>query len=253
MWILIESWKPLAGLFVAMLLMIELGRYIGRRQRRADPEWDSRGVGALESTVLALLGLLLAFSFSGAWSRFDARRELILQESNAIGTAWLRLDLLPAPARGRLHESFRSYVDLRIEATKGNEAKPSAAVTAAQQGIWTEAVAAALVSGDGRVAQTLLPTLNEMFDIATARYLAVEAHPPTVVFLMLLTIMLLSALLAGYGMAGGRRRHWLHIGCFVVSLLLAIYVTIDLEYPRRGLVRVYKYDQLLIDLRAGMK
>jgi hypothetical protein len=70
---------------------------------------------------------------------------------------------------------------------------------------------------------------------------------------MLLVIMLLAALLAGYGMAAGRGRHWLHMGCFVGSLVLAIYVTIDLEYPRRGLVRVDRYDQLLVDLRAGMK
>ena len=92
-----------------------------------------------------------------------------------------------------------------------------------------------------------------MFDLASARYLAVQTHPPAVVFLMLFVIMLLAALLAGYGLGGGRRRQWLPIACFAGSLVLAIYVTIDLEYPRRGIVRVDRYDQLLVDLRAGMK
>jgi len=251
--ILLESWPMLIGLFIAVLLALELGRLIGRRRMRADPQWDGRGVGALESTVLALLGLLLAFSFSGAWSRYDARRELILRESNAIGTAWLRLDLLTGTSREALRTEFRHYVDLRLEATRRSDTKVGEEVATAQQGIWAKAVGASQVASDARVAQVLLPALNDMFDLASARYLAVQTHPPTVVFLALFVIMLLAALLAGYGMGGGRRRHWLPVACFVGSLVLAIYVTIDLEYPRRGLVRVDRYDQLLVDLRAGMK
>jgi hypothetical protein len=254
MWILLGSWKLIGGLLAVMLLALELGRMAGRRRLRTDPQWDGRGVGALESTVLALLGLLLAFTFSGAWSRYDARRELILKESNAIGTAWLRLDLVASEQpREALRVALRRYVDLRLESTQASEAGASAAVTVAQQAIWAQAVMAAKAAPDGRVAQLLLPAVNDMFDVASARYVAVQTHPPAVVFLMLLAIMLLAALLAGYGMAGGRSRHWLHISCFIGSLVLAVYVTIDLEYPRRGFIRVDHYDQLLVDLRAGMK
>jgi len=250
---LIQSWVGFAVLFVALLATLELGRRVGMRRVRLDPNWDNRGVNTLETALLALLGLLLAFTFSGAWSRFDARRELILREANAIGTAWLRIDLLPEPSREPLRVSFRRYLDLRIADTKASAAKPAVEVASAQQAIWTDGVTAARSSADGRVAQTLLPALNEMFDISTARYLAVQTHPPAVVFLMLLVIMLLSCLLAGYGMAGGRGRNWLHILSFIVAMILAIYVTVDLEYPRRGFVRVENYDQLLVDLRAGMK
>ena len=210
-------------------------------------------MAAKESTVLALLGLLLAFSFSGAWSRFDARRELILRESNAIGTAWLRLDLVASPQREKLQESFRLYTDLRIAQTKVSAAKPDAAVTAAQQAIWNEAILAARSAGDGRVAQTLLPAVNDMFDLATARYVAVQTHAPDLVFGMLLVILFLASMLAGYGMAGSKRRHWLHFACFVLSLMMAIYVTLDLEYPRHGFIRADVFDQLLVDLRASMK
>ncbi len=252
MQVLLNHWSGFIGLFVALLLVLELGRRIGRRRVRLDPTWDNRGVSTLESALLALLGLMLAFTFSGAWSRFDARRDLILRETNAIGTAWLRLDLLPAPARAKLRESVRQYVDLRLAATEAGEAKPNERIVALQQAIWADAAAAALAAGDGRVGQILLPALNDMFDIATARYLAVQTHPPAVIFLMLLTITFLACLLAGYGMAGGRERNWLHILCFAAAMILTIYVTIDLEYPRRGLVRVDGYDQLLVDLRAEM-
>jgi len=252
MQVLINHWTGFVGLFVALLLVLELGRRLGQRRRRTDPLWDSRGVSTLESTLLALLGLLLAFTFSGAWSRFDARRDLILKETNAIGTAWLRLDLVPQPARERLQVAFRRYVDLRIEATEAGEAKPREEITALQRTIWFEATASALAAGDGRVGQILLPALNEMFDIATARYLAVQTHAPAVIFLMLLTITFLASLLAGYGMAGGSQRNWLHTLCFAAAMIMAIYVTIDLEYPRRGLIRVDAYDQLLVEQRAGM-
>lgn len=252
MQVFINHWTGFVGLFVALLTMLELGRRIGRRRVQADPTWDNRGVNTLENTLLALLGLLLAFTFSGAWSRFDARRDLILRETNAIGTAWLRIDLVPGPARTNLQASFRQYVDQRIALTAANEAKPSARIIALQQDIWRQATAASLAASDGRVGQLLLPALNDMFDIATARHLAVLTHPPGIIFLMLLTMTLLAGLLAGYGMAGGSQRSWLHILCFAGAMIMAIYVTIDLEYPRKGLVRIDGYDALLVDLRAGM-
>jgi hypothetical protein len=253
MQVLINHWMGFVGLFAALLVMLEIGRQIGRWRIRANPATDTQGVSPLENTLLALLGLLLAFSFSGSWSRFDARRDLILRESNAIGTAWLRLDLLPAPAREHLRDAFRRYVDLRLEETEASEPKPGERLTALQQAIWSEAVASSLAAGDGRVGQLLLPALNDMFDVASARYVAVQTHPPAVIFLMLLAITFLACLLAGYGMAGRNHRNWLHILCFSAAMVLAIYVTIDLEYPRRGLIRVDGYDQLLVDLRAGMK
>ncbi len=251
MWIFLESWKPVAGLFVAMVVMLELGRLIGRWRMRSDPEGVGRG-GALESTILALLGLLLAFTFSGAWGRFEARRELILKETNIIGTAWLRLDVLPYKYKMRLRESFRRYVDMRLESTARADTKAPVPLAALQQSIWTDAIGATENAPDARAAQLLLPALNDMFDVSSERYFAVTEHPPVAVFAMLLVITLLATLLAGYGMAAGGSRHWLQVGCFIIGLLLAIYIILDLEYPRAGLIRVDSYDQLLVDLRAGM-
>src|SRR5262245_37022026 len=102
------------GLFLGMLLFLEIGRRIAVR-RKEESGTAGEGIGAVDGAVFALLGLLIAFTFSGASSRFDTRRQLIVEETNDIGTAYLRLDLLPANAQPALRESFRRYLDARIE------------------------------------------------------------------------------------------------------------------------------------------
>src|SRR5437870_1497571 len=103
------------ALFCGMLVPLEIGRRIGVRRMAQDPEGARAGIGAIEGAVFGLLGLLIAFTFSGAASRFDTRRQLIVEETNDIGTAYLRLDLLPADLQPALRESFRRYLDARIE------------------------------------------------------------------------------------------------------------------------------------------
>jgi len=103
------------ALFFAMLVLLEVGRRVGNKRLARDPEGARAGTGAVEGAVFALLGLLIAFTFSGAASRFDARRDLVVQESNAIGTAYLRVDLLPANAQPAMREMFRQYLDARLD------------------------------------------------------------------------------------------------------------------------------------------
>src|SRR5437870_4214168 len=95
------------GLCAAMLLFLEIGRRIGLRHKAKGLAVGGAGHGAVEGAVFALMGLLIAFTFSGAADRFNTRRQLIVEETNAIGTAYLRLDLLPASAQPKLREDFR--------------------------------------------------------------------------------------------------------------------------------------------------
>jgi hypothetical protein len=104
-----------SSLFVGMLLFLEVGRRLGIRRLKDDSSAAAEGIGAVDGAVFAVLGLLIAFTFSGATTRFDARRQLIVEETNNIGTAYLRLDVLPADAQPALRESFRRYLDARIE------------------------------------------------------------------------------------------------------------------------------------------
>src|SRR5512135_1014613 len=103
------------GLLGGTLLLVEVGRRIGIRRMAKDGEGARAGAGAVEGAVFGLLGLLIAFTFTGAAARFDARRNLVTEEANDIGTAWLRLDLLPAGEQPALRESFRRYLDTRLE------------------------------------------------------------------------------------------------------------------------------------------
>jgi hypothetical protein len=246
-------------LFVAMLSFLELGRRFGLRRRTSDPEGAHAGLGAVDGAVFALLGLLIAFTFSGAASRFDERRNLIVQETNDIGTAYLRLDLLPQDAQPALRDLFRRYLDARIEVYRliydADAARAELARANALAGqIWTQAVVASAAEGARPGApMLLLPALNQMFDIATTRALAVQIHPPPVIYLLLFGLALAGALLAGYDMAAGQQRPWVHMAVFALVMSLAVYVIIDIEYPRLGIIRVDAFDQALVDLRASMK
>jgi hypothetical protein len=247
------------ALFIGMLILLSVGRRIGAKHLASDPKGARTGTGTIEAAVFALLGLLIAFTFSGAVSRFDDRRHLIVQEANAIGTAYFRLDLLPASTQPALREEFRRYVEYRLELFRelSDARAATAELTVAaklQQKIWSQAVAASHAEGATSSAQVLLlPALNQMIDITTTRTMALQLHPPLVIFGMLFLVALASALLAGYSMAGGKDRKWLHVMGFALVIALTVYVILDIEFPRFGLIRVDAFDQSLVDLLESMK
>jgi hypothetical protein len=247
------------GLFLGMLLLLEVGRRIGMRRIAQDPEGARAGVGTVDGAVFALLGLLVAFTFSGAAARFDTRRQLIVEETNAIGTAYLRLDLLAPSAQPALRDGFRRYVNSRLEVYRK---LPNIAAarqelqrnTQLQREIWDQAVVACHAEGSQPAAtMLLLPALNAMIDITTTRTMAAQMHPPTIIFVMLFALALAGSLLAGYGMAGGKARSWIHMVGLALAMALAVYVVLDIEFPRLGFIRVDAFDQALVELRDSMK
>jgi hypothetical protein len=248
-----------AVLFGAMLATFELGRRIGMTRLAKDPDGLAKGVGAAEGAVFALLGLLMAFTFSGAASRFEGRRLLIAEESNAIGTAYLRLDLLPAETRPPIQAMFKRYANLRAtvyrDAEHMDEVKARLAAGAAlQSDIWKSVVAACrLPGGSPQATQLVLPALNEMIDITETRQMQTANHPPAVIFWLLGALSVLGALLVGYTASSNKRRTWIHQVTFALVMSLAIYVIVDIEYPRLGMIRVNGADQLLLDLANSLR
>jgi hypothetical protein len=245
-----------AFLFIGLLVCLELGRRWGTRQLQRDPEGASLGAGAVEGAVFALLGLLIAFTFSGAAERFEARRHLIVAEANAIGTAWLRLEVLPAESQPALRELFRQYVDSRLATYRALPDLDAAKVeldhsAELQTQIWRRAVEAARSSPTPAATTVLLPALNDMIDIVTTRYAAMYMHPPLAIYLLLFTLALLAGSFAGAAMAGSKARSTLHVFGFSAILAVSAYLILDLEFPRFGLIRVDAADQLLIDVRAS--
>ncbi len=245
------------GLFGGTLILVELGRRMGIRRLARDSEGARAGLGAVEGAVFGLMGLLIAFTFTGAAARLDARRHLVAEEANCIGTAWLRLDLLPAAAQPALRESFRRYLDTRIETyvkLPDIEAAQDAWTrgTAMQEEIWAQAVAASR-EGPSPATMLLLPALNQMIDITTTRAMATKMHPPLVIFAMMVALTLVGALFAGYGMAAAKTRSWVHTIGFAFVMAAGVYITIDMEFPRMGLINVHAADQVLVELRQSMK
>jgi len=245
------------GLFGGMLVMQVVGRRLGEHERRLDPDGKHDGATAAEAAVVGLLGLLVAFTFSGAGSRFDSRRNLIVDETNAIGTAYLRIDLLPVDRQPQLRDLFRKYVDARIAAYRAVPDMDAVAAALAkgeglQREIWSASVAGARETGSTPAFTLLLPSLNEMIDITTTRTAAARMHPPAVVYIILALLALVAAIFAGYGMAGRRVVSWIHRFGFALVITFAVYLIINFEFPRLGLMRVEAYDQLLVNLRRSM-
>ena len=248
----------IASLFAGMLFLLEVGRRLGLRRRAKLPTDTGAGLGAVEGALFALLGLLIAFTFSGAAERFEARRHLIVEEANAIGTAYLRIDLLPAAAQPALRDGFRRYVDSRLAVYRAlpdlDAATAELSRSAGIQGeIWSAAVAACPGASTPQACVLLLPALNSMIDITTTRTVAGYTHPPALIFAVLAVIALACSLLAGYAMAGSRARSWIHIIAFAAILTITLYVILDYEFPRLGFIRIDAVDQVLIDVRAGME
>jgi hypothetical protein len=248
-----------AGLFLGMLVLSEVGRRIGIARLAGDSEGLTKGAGAAEAAVFGLLGLLIAFTFSGAASRFEARRHLITAEANAIGTAYLRVDMLPADAQPEIRELFRRYLDVRSATylNVGDEAATKAKLaegTVLQGSIWTKALTACRrPEAPPQASILLLPALNEMIDITNTRAMATQNHPPLVVFVLLAGLSLVGAVLVGYGTSPNKDLSWFHRVIFAAILSLTIYVIVDLEFPRLGLIRVDAADQAFFNLQKSMQ
>jgi hypothetical protein len=246
-------------LLIGMLLLLEIGRRVGIRRRPKESDGERGGLGTVEGAVFALFGLMVAFTFSGAASRFNEKRMLIAEEVNCIETAYLRLQLLSQQAQPALQELFRRYVDSRLETYSRLPNMVAAQMEMAkskkiQEEVWTEAVAATrLPDSHPSSGLLLLPALNKMIDISTTRTMALQLHPPRIIYALLFGLGLICSLLAGFRMSGGQHRSWLHILGFTVLTVIIVYVMLDVEYPRAGLIHLESADQLLVNFREHMK
>jgi len=242
-------------MLAGMMICLEIGRRLGKRSLAKDPQGSVSGTSALQGAVFSLFGLLVGFTFSGAPARLDDARHLIQKEANAIGTAYLRLDLLPPGSQAAIREKFRNYVDSRLQVFRKLPDIPAAEAELTrseklQSDIWKEALAA----HDPDALKLLVPSLNDMFDAASTRTTSRMMHPPMAVFALLFSLALVCSLLAGYAMAGSKQRSWLHIAAFAVVYVISVYVILEIEYPRLGSFSVLetRYDRVLVHVRESM-
>ena len=210
-------------------------------------------LGAVIGALLGLLGLVLAFSFSSAAQRFIDRQDLVVAEANALGTAWLRAGAFPAAQRDALRSLLADYADLRIalataQATAAETLPLEKKAAALHPPIWEAGLAAV----DARPDRTmlLLPALNDVIDLHTSRAAATRRHqrPPVLVLLGVSSIVATALLGFCAGLSG--RYHRLFQSVFALLVAGVLWLTIDLDYARAGLIRLDPAP--LVDARAAM-
>jgi len=247
----------LVVVFLASIGFQLLGHHAGRRWRARGVDGYIEATSAIQMSLFALLGLLIAFSISGGETRLQARRELIVKEANAIGTAYLRLDLMPRDAQPALRELFRRYTETRIAYFAQMVHFDEARVLRARAGelqheIWTTATAAALNTHDTRPALLGLPAINEMIDVTTDRDASLRSHVPAAMFALLMALAFACAFLAGAEMSKQPRPSTFHVLAFAGTLALTCYVMINVEFPRLGFGQLGPIDALLAEARHAM-
>ena len=244
-------------MFLGSLAFIELGRRMGKKHLDSDGRISMTGLGAVEGAVFALIGLLIAFTLSGALQRYDDLRTLIVEEANAISTANDRLDMLDEPGRSQVKAQLKSYLEARLMLYKlpmsfsivdnmsVYDSDQLAKIAEIRKKLWQSAVVACTRAPTTAPSNLILPALNEVFSVARDRAGANERHPPRIIYLMLLGLGLTGSLLAGFGMAAGQKRSFLHIAAFTTAMSIALFIITDMEYPRQGLITSTHFDLFL--------
>jgi hypothetical protein len=244
----------LIGVFTGMLLSLIIGQRLGRREMDVGTDSGRIQLTAVEAAIFGLMGLMIAFTFSGAAQRYELRRQLVVDEANAIGTSYLRIDLLPAARQAALRHKYRQYLESRIAIYQpGMNTSHEAIANKLQQEIWAGTVAA-LAEAPPQATIIIVPALNEMIDVTTRRSIAALTHTPKLIMAMLLTLGLVCSLLAGYVIGSSHTRHaGFHWLAFAFMMTITIYVIYDLDYPRYGAIQIDFADRALTDLLADMK
>lgn len=248
---LLPLWAVLLGTVLVALFAVEMGFRLGRVWQTRTHEEKEGSVGAMAAATLGLLAFLLAFLASMAAGRFDNRRALVIEEANAIGTAWLRAGFLDEPHRGHSRVLLSEYVDTRLAAA-ANTTEIEAARARSEQiqtELWQTAQVLAKDDGDSAVAALYFEALNQMFDIHTARVMAVlTSRMPTDLWAGIYAVALLSMILVGVQNSYGGRRNWMSIVVLALVFSVALTLIVDLDRPAQGMLVISQ--QALIDLQA---
>ncbi|MEM7709465.1 MAG: hypothetical protein AAF264_01680 [Pseudomonadota bacterium] len=239
----IPSYFISLGLFALMVGAMLLGRRTGDRIRMNEPEEARSQASAVQGSLLGLLALLLGFTFSLALGRFDQRSIAVVDEANAIGTAFLRTDLLSDERRDSAKGLITRYGIVRVEAARvgaDEDARRAQLVTAADTisaNLWALASAEAREVG-GPVAMAFAASVNDMIDALASRDAAIERHvPELVLFLLFGTFVLLGGVI-GFASALSGVRPGVPVYAMMVLIVVLVFLIIDLDRPRRGLIEV---------------
>lgn len=244
-------------LFVSMATTIEIGLRAGRRRRMPANEAAKEHIDGIQSAMLGILALLLGFTFSLSLQRFDSRSEAVVDEANAIGTAWLRTQLLPATVRDEAQALLREYTGVRVQAstlTLADHAQLAALMArAAQQqtALWAQARRALELDPNSYTPILFIESVNQLIDSFGKRDAALQRHVPEFVLMLLYATFLMAGAIVGYACGVGGHRPSMASYIMVALIVVLVFIILDLDRPRRGLIQVSQ--KSLVDLQAGMR
>lgn len=245
-----------AVLFCLIIIFYMLGNFLIKKILERKSESVNIELGSINGALLALLGLILAFSFSMASSRFDTRRQLIIEEANIVGTVILRMDVYPDSIKNVLKTNMKAYVEKRIDFYQAGMDIPKLVslfkeADAIGKKIWS--ITAEYAKKDDITTRTseLIPALNDMIDITTTRRAAGESTIPDSIMYFLFTLCVCSSFLLGYD--NKRKIDWVILIGFSVMLSITVFTIIDLDRPRSGLINMDGPNEKIIELREMFK
>ena len=243
-------------LFVALIAATELTFHLGRRSINDTTEAKKSQITAIQGSILGVLALLLGFTFSLSLQRFDSRSEAVVSEANAIGTAVLRADLLPPAYRSDARQKLKGYLDLRVQAGDISLDHQDERQTIVLQSnevldeIWRLAAEAAGVEPNPVTTGLFIQAVNEVIDSYGSRDAELNRHVPETVLFLLLVTLVMTASLVGYGSGVSGHRASLSTHVLYLLIVLMVFLIIDLDRPRRGLIEVSQ--QSMLDLQTSI-
>ncbi|HZF15015.1 MAG TPA: hypothetical protein VE046_03635 [Steroidobacteraceae bacterium] len=232
------------ALLIAAAVIVELGYFAGRRIKERGRDLSAGRVDTVLSSMLGVLALVLAFTFSLSLQRFESRSQAVVDEANAIGTAYLRSYLLPTSIRSDSRELLRDYLDLRVQSTRIstdlNAARRAvlAKAAAAQNVLWSYARQAAEEAPNPVTSGLYIQSLNDLIDAFGRRNATLDRHVPEPVLYVLYSVFLIVAGVVGFGAGVAGHRPFLVSYIMVAVVVLLMFLIVDLDRPRRGLIRV---------------
>lgn len=246
-----------AMLFIAIVVFNEFGFRVGSFvQSRTDSEAKSL-TGSIQASILGLLALLLGFTFSMSMQRFDNRSMALIDETNALGTAVLRVELLPEQYREKAVDLFTEYVELRVdigqlELTMVDERRAYDSLIAdLQKQLWSLAISSTEVDARPVTTGAFIASLNEVIDSQGKRNALLKMQVPEVVLLLLLVVFVSSGAIMGYSAGLSGKRMFVPIVLVSLLITLIVFIIIDLDRPKRGMIKV---DQsAMVELLQNLK
>jgi hypothetical protein len=230
----------------------ELGFWLGSLGRSADDAFDRQGALVRGSTA-ALVAFLIGFAFSGAASRFIDRLDIIVKEANALGTAYLRAGAIVEPQRGELKAALKEYTADRVQLLSGERRDQIEPLLAKVGGLHERMWQAAFrgTQDNAPLMMVVLPPINEVIDLHSVHLAMARRHLPLPIMAVLLGTAAIGVGLIGFGNGRVGRRFSLLDSVYGVVLAVALWMTIDLDYPGMGIIRVTNLP--VVETLAAMK